>query len=491
MLAVSPETTKIQTLNTEDIKKLLDNQILGILSLSNQITSVKSAIDLVTTDVYTSLNYNATFISGNKTYVVLENLLQSIGKTENQTTFYQKIIDNNGTFNWDYLGTSKSTSSNKNIFNNDRSNFVFRNNSETKHMNYTASSTVALDSKETLTSEIETCDNFTGRYYRSIVTPISSSNEMLATIDPTAKSYSLTVIDERGICASTSFALGTLPPNAIDASPSQSSTNVLNVLDTPTISPTLADEVVISGVTNAHGHTWLVAGGYIYWSDVLNGQINWSLFISGIFITLINFIATNIANALLGLGVSISVGAFLAAAGPVVGVASLAIPLMIEVATCFPADVGGEYNDMSIFYFEFGFVFLTSTFGLPCYVEEGFYSNHWRYPEGEIQDVNWTYFDAFDTAEGPLYQIYSWFTGASNHESMIPNNLPCLLDPYVTINSYDEGSNSYFNAVPITINGQYCGDTCSTIFLPPGEYTIDFPSFNGALDCIDVDGSTT
>jgi hypothetical protein len=474
LVAKNTPTDNDQNPNTQDVKKLLDSQILDLLGLSTQVTTVESSIDLTADG--NSFNYNATFVSENKTYSVSEGLLQTTGKQENQTIFSQNMVDDSGTFEMHTLGVSKSTIVKNNLINNEATTVIFRNNSETKNLNYSVQSTTTLDTKKTIASELEICQNITGSYYRSIVTPLNSNDLQASKENSKDKQFSMIMEDENGTCKSATFGIGMLPSNSIAE---RNNNEYMTLDDPPTISPTLADQQFICVGANVNGFSWLVIGCYVYWSDALNGAIDWAAFTSGLFLSILNWLAENAASTLLGLGVVLPLSAILVTLSPFVGTVLAAMGLVVSVASCFPADLGGEYTDMSVMYFETGFVFLTSTFALPGYMEEGFYSNYWRYyPGGTIHSCDWTYFDAFDSAEGPVCQIESWFTGAANHQSAVPTDLPCILDPYVTMNSYNEAGSSTFNGIPVYINGTLASTTCGTVFIPPGVWTVEVPAYN-------------
>jgi hypothetical protein len=62
-------------------------------------------------------------------------------------------------------------------------------------------------------------------------------------------------------------------------------------------------------------------------------------------------------------------------------------------------------------------------------------------------------------------------------------------DPPLSMLSYDDSTDMYFDGVPFYIDSNYAGATSSIVDLFPGTYTLEVPSYNGAFEYFDVDGT--
>jgi hypothetical protein len=505
-----------RTIKLDKIKHLLDEQFLRTLNLTSQPTTINSKIEVKAPELApllkiapgnNGLSYNATISDGNKTFYVTEKYLQTSNSIENQTSMYQNIIDSNKTYILNYFGQSKSTVVNNTIVNTGGSDFILKNDSSTKHMNVKIDTVDSLDLKN-INSKTVLYQNFSGIYCKSSISsinPIStkSNNALPASLkigDAIGTGQEYQIISELANGESTSFNLTigrNLPSGSNSQESMQSSTSSdmsLDSVDPPNVLPTLG--AIPPAIGTNHGWTWLACGVYVYWSAILNTQMDIVSFLASFFTPILYAMAEAVTAAIVGTGVTISIGAILAGTGPMAAILFLSIAAFTIIAGCFPADIGGIYAnyEMSIAYFEEGCVFLTPTFPLPCYLEAGYYSNYYRYTAGSNRNnCTWTYFDIEDTNVSPPFgYLYNWATdGSYNHQSVLPNHLPWLLDPFVTINSYDESSGSYFNSVPVIINGLHCSETGSTVFLPPGNWTFEIPTFDGTFHYMSIDGTIT
>ena len=478
------DVNKNTDMDSTQIKKLLDRQTLQTLGLLFQPTGIISTINFATSSDSVHLSYNATINSAGQHYQVSENILQTAGIQENHTTFSESISGNNKTYALNVHGESKSTIAGDKVVNSVKLDFAQLNNTITKSMNATIDYTKNLDSTKTLFSKTEVTQNISGLSVKSVAIPISSG----LPLPSPEQSIRMTTRYENGTLSSTDFTVSpSLPLDKDYEKTTAIQDQTLHTLDSRDLIYPTYSGILTPNAGTVCGHTWFSCGAYIYWDDVFNGQIDIASYISGICIGVITALAEAMASFLVGLGFTISLGAILATGGPLIAMCLLVIPAVIAVAEGFPADLGGEYDDMSILYFEFACVQLVGSLILPAYGEVGFCSNYYKYP-GELKTAcPWTYFDAFDSNTFFFGSFYDLVTGNNNHQSTFPADLPSLLDPYVTINSYDESNTCSFNGIPITIDGFSTGETSTTVFIPPGDWTIDFPSTG--LDYIDIDGS--
>ena len=111
---------------------------------------------------------------------------------------------------------------------------------------------------------------------------------------------------------------------------------------------------------------------------------------------------------------------------------------------------------------------------LPFYAELGF-----RTDQYEFQSLgNWYYYP----------QVKSLFFLANDPYI---SDWPPVPDPYLTFLCYDESTSTYVDGVPLYINDTLVGVTGSTLFLTPGNYTIQMENYGGdSFHYFDVNGTS-
>jgi hypothetical protein len=62
-------------------------------------------------------------------------------------------------------------------------------------------------------------------------------------------------------------------------------------------------------------------------------------------------------------------------------------------------------------------------------------------------------------------------------------------DPPLLMLSYDDSTDTYFDGIPYYIDSNYAGTTSSIVDLYSGTYTLEVPSYSGAFEYFDVNGT--
>ncbi len=446
--------------NSAELKQVLDNKYIGLLGLTNNITSIKSSITLES-NAKEGFSYVGNFSTSKASYLIRASQFQETIGNQVLSTATQNIT---GATNSSASDVQNVTTTSNLIIKHIVSYLQESNSSGNYYLSISLNDTANTLSPNKLSGNVSVSENYFGPIgiYTAILSPQINSNgtnaiitspageRMTAGYGPVQTSATSSESSSKVTNPSPDYAQGPPPPmgwGQIDISP------------------------FIEG-------SYSMSGLFVYWSP------GWGI----------------VFGIIAGI-----VGAIIGSVDPMVWVLMTYGGLVLALSSAFPCtmwfdNVLATYNVMYILvkYYDLVVMFNSPWVRIPCYAELGYYSNDIICPTiNNGQQTHWplgsdgntyTYFDAANSEVWWIAFIETIIWGGHTD--------PWDTDPPVnyllTLAAYDESSSSYVEGIPIAIDAtdsNWLPTSNSAFSFPAGDHCFQAANDGSAFDYFDVGGT--